>query len=546
MVGLHHLLRGLSSDACRAASAAGAPGVGEGRGESAAGHAECGSRTPRVLPCPMIHLAHFNLPLRKRAFTIEARPKGHRVNQENGGTFMSRYEIDPAPIGEGGFGKVRKGRDPELDRPVAIKTLDPLWAAATPDDKERFKREAKILAKLAHPNIPAIYDVEFTENEFRIVFQYIEGKNLRQILGEEPPSITEVRSWFSQVASALQHAHETGIVHRDIKPENLIVTNDRRHCYLVDFGLALSKAEAQRLTPFGWTVGTAGYMSPEQQDGELPEASDDVYVLAMCLYEAFCGHSITPGTYEDLSTKNEAIPPSIDELILDCLQPRAQRIKQASEFARRLRAAFQALQSVPLSVVLTQGKLYEVIEAIRPMSPSDFMQLPPGQRILLLERGADLISNTDHRLTLARGEFLTVLCTLAIHVEEENYKEIITPAVVRGYEEQIGVWVGDRKTRDAIAQAAGMASQPNHGVIAKAVLECLQRKELDNRDTWFLHEMRKLIYTLMANTHCDEKDATSLGKMLAKINGVQRYRESNQAPYEANGGGEIYDQTRRS
>src|ERR1051325_6822908 len=214
-----------------------------------------------------------------------------------------RYTIREEAVGEGGFGKVRKGHDTYLDRPIALKTLDPIWATADAEDKERFRREARILAKLSHPNIPAIYDVVFTDSEFHIIFQYIDGKNLRDLLASGPVSMGQVRAWFDQVASALEHAHAAGVIHRDIKPENLIVTNDGRHCYLVDFGLALSKHDLTRLTDSDKRVGTPGYMSPEQEDGKDLDSSDDVYVLGVCLYEALCGHRIKVGDYEALNTR---------------------------------------------------------------------------------------------------------------------------------------------------------------------------------------------------------------------------------------------------
>src|SRR6266852_4495478 len=98
---------------------------------------------------PNTHIAHFYLPSAPLANKMIRCLKARKTSLGKTGADMSRYELDPILIGEGGFGKIRKGRDPALDRPVAVKTLDPLWAAADADDKERFKREAKILAKLS-------------------------------------------------------------------------------------------------------------------------------------------------------------------------------------------------------------------------------------------------------------------------------------------------------------------------------------------------------------------------------------------------------------
>jgi serine/threonine-protein kinase len=99
--------------------------------------------------------------------------------------------------------------DHTLDRKIAVKALDPAWAAADEDDKERFRREAKTLATLSHPNIPAIYDVVFEDDKLEIVFQFVEGVNLRAILeSDEAITLSNCRIWFDQLASALQHAHE--------------------------------------------------------------------------------------------------------------------------------------------------------------------------------------------------------------------------------------------------------------------------------------------------------------------------------------------------
>lgn len=141
---------------------------------------------------------------------------------------MERFSFQPGLHGAGGFGKIIKGRDNVLERDIAVKFLDPLMAQFGEEDQERFKREARILARLSHPNVPAIYDVDFSNGRFMIVFQFIEGQNLRQILNESGAvQISTARVWFHQIASALEHAHSLGITHRDIKPENIIVTPNK-------------------------------------------------------------------------------------------------------------------------------------------------------------------------------------------------------------------------------------------------------------------------------------------------------------------------------
>lgn len=136
---------------------------------------------------------------------------------------MARYEFQLETIGSGGFGKVRCGRDTELDRAVAVKILNPILSALSEAEQERFRREARTLAKLSHPNIPAVYDVDFSPGKFEIYFQFIDGQNLKKIIEQNGPAqISAARTWFHQIASALEHAHKLGIFHRDVKPENIV------------------------------------------------------------------------------------------------------------------------------------------------------------------------------------------------------------------------------------------------------------------------------------------------------------------------------------
>ena len=148
------------------------------------------------------------------------------------------------------------GKDNALDRDVAVKVLSSLLTEFSGPDQERFKREARILAKLSHPNIPAIYDVDFNEGRFLIIFQFIEGQNLREVIsnaGAVP--IAQARVWFHQLASALEYAHKLGIIHRDVKPENIIITPNKESAYLVDFGIAISAEDGKKLTKSGFVVG---------------------------------------------------------------------------------------------------------------------------------------------------------------------------------------------------------------------------------------------------------------------------------------------------
>lgn len=203
-----------------------------------------------------------------------------------------RYEIIEETHGEGGFGRVAKRRDKLLERLVAVKQLKVL----DDESKERFRREAKALAKMSHPHIPAIYDVQFSDDRMEIYSAFIEGRPLRDVIKQGiVPSMDQTRRWFIQVAAALDHAHGLGIVHRDVKPDNIIISSDNENAQLVDFGIALTVDDVKKLTGTGYVIGTPVYMSPEQSSGESLDGRSDLYSLGITLYESLSGHLPHPG-----------------------------------------------------------------------------------------------------------------------------------------------------------------------------------------------------------------------------------------------------------
>lgn len=361
----------------------------------------------------------------------------------------------------------------------------------------------------------------FGPDQFLIICQFVEGDNLRRIIEEEGAAeISQIQVWFRQIASALEHAHNEGIIHRDIKPDNIIITPDRESAYLVDWGIALSAQEASRLTSGGW-IGTPGYMSPEQQAGEEVDSRSDLYSLGLTLYEALAGVPIPQGQYRDLSMINQAIPPAIDELIHSCLEPKENRLDSARSFASRLATALLPMR--PLSEVLSHGRLHEIATALRKVTPQGFMQLPEGQRALVFVKLDDLVNSDDPNLKYATAEFLELLIIRGIQLDRGNYEEIANPAINRAFEVEFDGRLGRRSLRDAIEEAASLAQGEVFEVLAHQFLVFVQRTELEDRPSWLLQEMREILQTLLANPSCT-KGSAELADALRKVNRAQRTR----------------------
>ena len=197
------------------------------------------------------------------------------------------------PLGAGGMGEVFLAYDERLDRKVAIKRIR-LDTNATPERRERFRREARVAAQLNHPAIVQIYEF-ITEGEASyIVMEYVEGTNLRRLLDDGPLPAAEVAALARDVAQGLAEAHRLGIVHRDLKSENILVTPEGR-AKIADFGIAkralASGPDEGSLTADGRVLGTFRTMSPEQARGEPVDFRSDLFSLGVLLYEALTGQS---------------------------------------------------------------------------------------------------------------------------------------------------------------------------------------------------------------------------------------------------------------
>jgi serine/threonine-protein kinase len=437
-----------------------------------------------------------------------------------------RFVYEEEPIGTGAFGKVRRGRDTTLDRDIAIKTLDPLAVEFTEPEIERFRREARVLASLSHPNIPAIYDVDFSPGKFSIIFQHIEGKNLRKTIEEQGAiQLSTARVWFHQIASALEHAHKLGIVHRDIKPENIIITSDSESAYLVDFGIALSAEEAKRLTKSGYAIGTPGYMSPEQLAGELLDSRSDLYSLGVTFYETLAGKRVPQGNYEPLSA-NEAIPPLIDNLILSCLEiERDRRIASARMFQVQLTGAL-AQPPRPLSDVLAHGRLHELASAIEGLTPTEFDALPQGQKVLIISKITDVVSSNDTSLEYAGERFLQLMLTRGLLLDESNYRLIVVPSIQWAFGSRETRRYGTDALKKTLEEAVFLAKDGAYEILEDELLKFAKSISLDEFPEWYLHTLREVVQAMMANPTCDS-GAKDLGELFRSINIAQRAKRTS-------------------
>ena len=201
------------------------------------------------------------------------------------GTMVSHYRI-VEKIGAGGMGEVYLAEDTELDRKVALKFLPP-HLCQDEDCRKRFKREAQAAAKLDHPNIVPVYEVGDFKGRPFFAMAHIEGKSLRQVIKEGKLTVEESVNLIMQICEGLHKAHESGVVHRDIKPGNILIDNEKR-VRVVDFGLATVSGE-EKLTKTGSTLGTVGYMSPEQVQGKEIDHRSDLFSVGIILYEMLTG-----------------------------------------------------------------------------------------------------------------------------------------------------------------------------------------------------------------------------------------------------------------
>ncbi len=241
-------------------------------------------------------------------------------------------------IGRGGMGAVYRASQPGLDRVVALKLL-PQEAAVNEAFAQRFRTEARALAKLQHPQIVAIYDSGQTDQgHLYFVMEYVDGHDLAWLLKQGPLPVARALSIARMVCEALDYAHMHGIIHRDIKPANVLLGSNGS-VKVADFGLARLVAgpeeEVPHLTMTGSTMGTPAYMSPEQRAGGHVDGRSDLFSLGVMLYEMLTGH-LPEGAWQPPSRKSGG-GHGLDALVEQLMQrDPARRLRSAAEAGARL------------------------------------------------------------------------------------------------------------------------------------------------------------------------------------------------------------------
>jgi len=210
-----------------------------------------------------------------------------------GETIAERYELEEV-VGQGGMSTVYKAHDSLLERNVALKVLHQQYNEDE-DFVERFKREARSVAQLQHPNIVTVIDRGEEAGRQYIVFEFIDGENLKELVVRKGRlDLRDALEIALEVARGLAFAHDHGLVHRDVKPQNVLLNGDGR-AKVTDFGIARSLDVDHGMTQTGTILGTSNYIAPEQASGQPVDAHTDVYSLGIVLYEMLTGELPFPG-----------------------------------------------------------------------------------------------------------------------------------------------------------------------------------------------------------------------------------------------------------
>jgi len=320
-------------------------------------------------------------------------------------------------LGQGGMATVYKAYHASLDRYVALKALHPAFN----EDKSfasRFQREARVVAKLEHPNIVPVYDYAEHENRPYLVMKYIEGDTLKARLNQGPLSSEEINQIVDSVGSALAYAHKQGVLHRDIKPSNVLVSTDGQ-MYLADFGLARIAQSGESTLSSDMIMGTPQYISPEQAMGKKDlDARTDLYSFGVMLYEMVVGqvpfNADTPFSviHDHIYTPlplphkvNPSVPESVERVLLKALaKEREDRYEDVSTLVQAFKDAWEEA-GVPM-----QGTFVRLSQALKPA----IAKTPPSEAPTKLATPAQVSATIAEQQAVSTSGTIKVVATEAV------------------------------------------------------------------------------------------------------------------------------------
>jgi hypothetical protein len=385
---------------------------------------------------------------------------------------IGRYQVRER-LGQGGMGVLYLALDPAIDRLVALKLLRVNQA----EIRERFLREARLAARLQHPNIVTIFDVGEHQGQPFIAMEYIPGETLAELIARRASlPLTRKLAMMTEVCGGLAYAHKHGIVHRDVKPANLMVSRDSHLVKILDFGIA--RGAESTLTQVGMLMGTPNYMSPEQVQGAIVDHRSDIFAVGAVLYEllvyrqafqaenqAALLNKILTESPEPVTAVNTDLDPALAVIVHRALAKRGEdRYQELKALAADLTRVMQRIESA-------QGGQTMQADAHRPPPPPAGRRLADPSR-LAERRAARIAGHLDAaEAKLAAGDLDAALADaeLAAEIDTED------PRVVRLHE-RIRREIDVRDVAQFVADARGLIER---GALTEAGAALSQAAALD-------------------------------------------------------------------
>ncbi len=403
------------------------------------------------------------------------------------GRQIGRYRI-LEQLGQGGMSVVYKGLDTALDREVAVKVLHP-HLAGREESRKRLAREAKAVARLHHPNILEVFDfASLDDQDAYIVTEYIRGKTLRQFLSEETLEPPEVAAMVvHEIASALGHAHDSGVIHRDLKPENVMLRDDGV-LKLMDFGIAKILDRDEKMTMTGALVGSPAHMAPEIIEGEEAGPEADVFSLGTMLYLFATGRlpftaanttatlkRILDCNYEDPRQVVATVSDELADIIAMCLvrQP-SQRLTNAGKLKDKLAAYLSDLgltrvhEELPRFFSNPGGYRKELTPRMTGAL------LKRSEQLIADKRSAKALASLNHVLGLDPGnaQALALLAQLkATKARAQRQKGLVRGVFAAGsvFVVAMGAWKGVAVARQVDDFRPALLTSPTDVMLAASV-----------------------------------------------------------------------------